>query len=172
MYVLGVDPGIRNTGWCVLNDDAEAIDHGVITPPGRGKLLVSQVLGYVLPVLQEVMTTHLPSSAVVEEVTWYGKSRRTMLPLAQVAGGIAGFLWDSNNIHVYMLIANMRSKETKWPASWSEHERDAAALAKTIHLYETAELAEDVGYLKKHSAVSRRIIIAAPSALGKRSRKG
>lgn len=133
MRILGVDPGIRHTGWCVL-DDGKPVAHGLILVGGRGRLLVCEVLCVVIPSVRSLLKTYKPSAVVVEEVTWYGRARRAMLPLASIAGAIVGCA-SSSNICTYLLMASQRDRKRKWSVKWSEHERDAAALAQGLRNY-------------------------------------
>lgn len=165
MIILGVDPGIRNTGIAVL-DGGKAVYRTTVCPQQRTKLIPSEVIRCLVPVLSAVLTKYTPSATVVEEVTWYGRARRAMLPLALVAGAIVG-ISIARNVDTYLLLASMRDKTKTWPASWTEHERDAAALAMRLHLWFAADA-------KDRSDLSRRSLAATltsttESALRKRS---
>ena len=131
MIILGVDPGIKHTGWAVLQG-SRPLAVGTLVPAIKGRLLPSEVLAFVLPAITELISKYTPSVTVVEEVTWYGRARRAMLPLAHVAGGIAG-MSSALGVPTFLLLAAMRNKTRKWPDKWSEHERDAARLAYRMH---------------------------------------
>lgn len=166
MIILGVDPGIRHTGWVVL-DDQTVVGRGTIVPPGRGKMLVSQALSFILPEIAAVLAAYHPSIASVEEVTWYGKTRRITLPLSHVTGAVAGVCLASG-VSVCLLLANMR-KNIKGPrgsAKWTEHERDAYALATVLRKHLVALAAGEASALPARSAIPKRIITALVNAHG------
>lgn len=151
MIILGVDPGIRNTGVAVLAD-GKAVYRTTVSPKQRSKLIPSEVIRCLTPVLNAVITKYTPSVTVVEEVTWYGRARRAMLPLALVAGAIVG-ISIARHVDTYLLLASMRDKVKTWPKSWTEHERDAAALAMRLHRWFALDAA-------KRSDLSRRYLAA------------
>ena len=131
MIILGLDPGIRNFGYAVLND-TKVSRRGVWTPPGKGKLLASQVLAYVLPLLAQLVAETAPEIAVIEEVVWRGMRRRITMPLSHVAGGALGLL-VGQGVPVYLLTPGMKTRGVKTPRGWTEHEADAANLARRVH---------------------------------------
>lgn len=164
MVILGVDPGIKHTGLCVL-DNGKPVFTTTLIPPGRGKFLVSEVLCHILPAINAAISKYTPSVTVVEEVTWYGRARRAMLPLAHIAGAIVGTS-IARSVDTYLLLANMRNKTKRWPTKWTEHERDAARLAYRLHEWYATDAA-------KRSDLHRRLVgtppPVTPRALSKRS---
>lgn len=166
MKILGIDPGLRHTGFCLTGEGDRVVARGVLVPPGRGRIQHHQVLAYVLPRLGVLIDEHRPDIAVVEQVTWYGRGRRITLPLAHVAGAIAGFCL-SRNVSVYLLLANQKTFLCR-KRGWSEHEKDAFVLATEVRRYVAAETAGDRTILRKRSAVGARRIIAGSNAHGSR----
>jgi hypothetical protein len=164
MIILGVDPGIKNTGLCVL-DGGKPVFATTVVLPQRSKVLVMEVLQCVLPILNATITKYGPSVTVVEEVTWYGRSRRAMLPLAIVAGAIVGTS-IARNVPTFLLLAAMRSKIKRLPRKWTEHERDAARLAYRMNEWFALPV-------EKRSNLQRRLVGTLTSsttrALSKRS---
>jgi crossover junction endodeoxyribonuclease RuvC len=70
MKILGIDPGLVNTGWCILNkngnNDIEYIDCGVFrtkTTDGFG-----QKLSYIYNSAIEIISAHYPDEVAMEEV--------------------------------------------------------------------------------------------------------
>lgn len=156
--VLGIDPGIRNTGWCILVD-GKAKAHGVIHTQRQPWV---ECIAIILNRLDNMVGDW--SSAAVEHVAWYGRSRKITLPLSHIAGAITGFLIGTG-IPVYCLIPSMKAKK-KWPAKWSEHEKDAANLALVAEQYESARSAADASYLRLHLAVGKRRLSVTDTVRG------
>ena len=132
MKALGVDPGLRHTGWCVIEDGpVRVLAKGTIIPPGSTQPEV--VIPFVLKELRNVWATHGIGAVVVEQVTWYGKGRRITLPLSHVAGAVSGFFLGKR-LPVSLVLPAMKKRIKKKPfrfsgAGWTEHAKDAALLA-------------------------------------------
>lgn len=136
IITFGVDPGTRNIGVCVLQDGKTVKDRWVIrTPQGLG---LEQTIAYIL----EELYIEIPNdvgAAAVEGVVWYGKVRKIILPLSHVAGAIAGFLF-ARGIPTYLIPPAMKKlggRVSLGPQP-SEHEKDAAQLARLVYLAEFA----------------------------------
>jgi crossover junction endodeoxyribonuclease RuvC len=85
MRLLGVDPGLRFTGWGVVDIDGNRLRHvanGVVKS-GKGEL--AQRLVRLHQGLDEVVNTHRPDSAAVEE-TFVNKDGQSTLKLGQARG--------------------------------------------------------------------------------------
>ncbi|MBT5943590.1 MAG: crossover junction endodeoxyribonuclease RuvC [Rhodospirillaceae bacterium] len=85
MRLLGVDPGLRFTGWGVVDIDGNRLRHvanGVVKS-GKGEL--AQRLVRLHQGLDEVVSTHRPDSAAVEE-TFVNKDGQSTLKLGQARG--------------------------------------------------------------------------------------
>jgi hypothetical protein len=165
MIILGVDPGLRHTGYAVVDTvSGRCVARGTIVPPGRGRIQPEVVLDYVLRIFDDLVDQHDPAWGAVEQVAWYGSSRRITLPLSHVAGGLAGFL-VGRGIPTCLLLAMMRAK-VKYHDAWTAHENDAYALAIALRKHLAALAAGDPSALPKRSAVARRIISARRSAHG------
>jgi crossover junction endodeoxyribonuclease RuvC len=85
MRLLGVDPGLRFTGWGVVDIDGNRLRHvanGVVKS-GTGEL--AQRLVRLHHGLVEVVNTHRPDSAAVEE-TFVNKDGQSTLKLGQARG--------------------------------------------------------------------------------------
>lgn len=85
MRVLGVDPGLRNTGWGVIEVDGTRLRHvanGIICSKGDdlGARLVTLYRG-----LCAVIIAHAPDSAAVEQ-TFVNKDASGTLKLGQARG--------------------------------------------------------------------------------------
>jgi len=84
--IIGIDPGLRRTGWGVIETDGPRIRYissGLITPE------TDEVLAYRLlqihDGLVEVLAAHDPREAAVEE-TFVNKNARATLKLGQARG--------------------------------------------------------------------------------------
>lgn len=85
MRLLGVDPGLRFTGWGVVDVEGNRLRHvanGVIKS-GTGELAIR--LKRLHDGLQEVVATHNPDSAAVEE-TFVNRDGQSTLKLGQARG--------------------------------------------------------------------------------------
>jgi len=70
MKILGIDPGLDRTGWAVLEDNGAAppglTAAGLIHTPKN--TLLEKRLAAIFDTLSEVIKTHLPDEAAIEEV--------------------------------------------------------------------------------------------------------
>ena len=85
MRLLGVDPGLRFTGWGVVDFEGNRLRHvanGVIKS-GNGELAIR--LRRLHDGLQEVVATHAPDSAAIEE-TFVNRDGQSTLKLGQARG--------------------------------------------------------------------------------------
>lgn len=164
--IIGIDPGLRHTGWCVIDEDGKPVARGTIVPPGRGRIQPHEVLNVVLPALDAVVTKYRPDYAVVEQVAWYGSSKRITLPLSHVAGGIAGYC-TGLGCDTYLLLAAQKTFSCQ-RKGWTEHERDAYVLATVVRKHLVAAAAGERSAHPSRSAVARRKITVDRSAHGKR----
>ena len=174
--VLGIDPGVKHTGWCVLRDTGplsvyKPIARGVIIPPGEGKHGVAEVLSWVLPRMRQVLLDYGPTLVAVEEVTWYGRGRRITLPLSHVAGALIALSALSKAVLFVLLPGQKVKKRPRWiTEKWSEHEADAALLALAAinlqELLDCAEPADTACERKRQLAVSKRRISVEEFARG------
>mgnify|MGYP001559979041 CR=1 FL=1 len=154
MRIIGIDPGIRHTGYAIGDNRGKRIASGVLIPPIKGKLLAHQVIRYVLTELHKLLIKHKPKLAAVEEVVWQGRRKRIMFPLSLVAGAVVGFLL-ARGISVYVLTPTM--KKNKPQPGLSDHENDAYGLLNAAVL---AEAAVKSSTPRKPSAAQLRKIIA------------
>lgn len=84
--ILGVDPGLRRTGWGVIDVDGQRLSwvaHGVIAPEADDDLAVR--LGALCEGLRAVIHEHEPGEAAVEE-TFVNINPRSTLLLGQARG--------------------------------------------------------------------------------------
>lgn len=164
--ILGVDPGIRHTGYCVLRD-GKPIEHGVIVLEGRGKVAIADAIAFALSGLADIVHRWVPTAGVVEQVGWYGSRKAITLPLAHVAGSIAGFL-AADGFPVYLLLATQRrAASVKRPRrGWTEHDLDAYELATLAKAHVDASNAGEGSIPRDLLAVDRRRIIIARTVRG------
>lgn len=88
--VLGVDPGSKATGWCVIKGTS-VLAVGIIKI--RDTLPAAEILRRLLPPLEIVVSKWKPDLTVVEgqQFKYGGKAApEDIIKLANVAGGIAG----------------------------------------------------------------------------------
>lgn len=89
MRILGIDPGLRNMGWGIVEVDGSKLRHianGVIkTAGGAGSAELSARLSVLFRGLTEVIATHQPDAAAVEQ-TFVNKDASGTLKLGQARG--------------------------------------------------------------------------------------
>lgn len=86
VLILGVDPGLRHTGWGVIAADGPRLSwvaHGVIHPPTDAAL--AQRLALLAEGLRAVIMAHEPHEAAVEE-TFVNINPKSTLLLGQARG--------------------------------------------------------------------------------------
>lgn len=86
MRLLGLDPGLRCTGWGIIDIDGNRLRHvsdGVVTPDDTASL--ADRLAELYRGLVEVIDTHHPESAAVEE-TFVNRNPASTLKLGQARG--------------------------------------------------------------------------------------
>lgn len=86
MRLLGLDPGLRCTGWGVIDIDGNRLSHvsdGVVTPDNTGSL--AERLAELYRGLTDVIELHRPDSAAVEE-TFVNRNPASTLKLGQARG--------------------------------------------------------------------------------------
>ncbi len=161
MRILGVDPGLRNTGLCLIDDKGKTLYHAVIEYTPRGKRPLEEYMGYVIPDFTNIVTELTPSHASVEQVVWQGRRQMIAMPLSHMAGALIGILltqpWHPD---VFVLTPTMKGMDKcpRQSAGWSDHEYDARLLAEKVRRFVIAEGAADASVLKKLSAVGARKI--------------
>lgn len=85
MRVIGIDPGLRNLGWGVIETDGARISHvanGIIH--GTGTALAERLLA-LFEGLSAVIATHAPDTAAVEQ-TFVNRDGAGTLKLGQARG--------------------------------------------------------------------------------------
>ena len=90
MRILGIDPGLRSTGWGVIACDDGSLRHianGAIQP--KPALADADRLGIIFNELDDVIARHKPSHAAIEQI-FVAKSARSALRLGMARG--VGFL--------------------------------------------------------------------------------
>lgn len=84
--ILGVDPGLRHTGWGVIAVDGPRLSwvgHGVIRPSTDAPM--AERLAAIIQGLTQVLETHCPDCAAVEE-TFVNQNPKSTLLLGQARG--------------------------------------------------------------------------------------
>ncbi len=86
MRLLGLDPGLRITGWGIIETDGQRlrhVAHGVIQ--SQGDLTLAQRLGQLFAGVQRVIEQHKPVEAAVE-ATFVNKNPESTLKLGHARG--------------------------------------------------------------------------------------
>lgn len=164
--VIGIDPGLRHTGWAVLDEQGKRVASDTLVYPARGKQFIGDYIGWVLPQIDAVVRQYDAKHAAVEIVSWYGRARKITIPLSHMAGALAGWL-AGIHVETFLLVPNMKGLVRGTFAS--EHERDAVALARRVWAWLRAKAAGDSFALKQLSAVGERKVIVVPIVPTKRT---
>ena len=100
MKVLGIDPGLGNTGYGIVsagNNNFELIDFGVIKTNSKDKL--ANRLQIIFNEISQLISDHKPTIFSIEEI-FYSKNVKSSLLLGH-ARGVAMAAASVNNILVY-----------------------------------------------------------------------
>jgi len=107
--LLGLDPGLRITGWGVLASDGNRLRHiadGVVSVAASGSL--AERLARLYHGLEKVIATHMPHEAAVEE-TFVNRNPASTLKLGQ-ARGVVLLVPALASLPVYEYSANLIKK--------------------------------------------------------------
>lgn len=83
---MGIDPGLRFTGWGIITAQGHRLSYvasGRIAPPVSAPL--AERLGFLCDGLEDVIATHTPDEAAIEE-TFVNADPRSALKLGQARG--------------------------------------------------------------------------------------
>ena len=89
MLILGIDPGISNTGYGFLNYELgkiEIISFGLISPPIKNNN--NEKLFFIFTKIKELLNKFSPNQFVIEEA-FYGKNVKSTMVLSQVRAVIS-----------------------------------------------------------------------------------
>jgi crossover junction endodeoxyribonuclease RuvC len=105
--ILGLDPGLRHTGWGIIQVKGNSLSHvahGVVNTPSD--LELAQRLTYLFKGLSEIIEAYSPDEAAVEE-TFVNKNPTSTLKLGMARGvvllapaalGISVFEYSANKV--------------------------------------------------------------------------
>lgn len=111
LIILGIDPGLRRTGWSIIRAEANRLDYiacGVIMPKSNKLQKTADRLSELFNGLSHVIRTYRPEEAAVEE-TFVNRDAQGTLKLGQ-ARGIALVVPALSQIPVYEYAANLIKK--------------------------------------------------------------
>jgi crossover junction endodeoxyribonuclease RuvC len=86
MKIIGIDPGLNNTGWGIIEQNQNALSYiasGVIKPDAKAPL--SERLCMIDQELDKIITLYKPESSAIEE-TFINKSGSSSLKLGMARG--------------------------------------------------------------------------------------
>ena len=115
MRFLGIDPGLQNTGWGVIDSDGNRLSHvadGIVR--SNAKLALAQRLTQIYDGLAEVIETYKPDEAAVEE-TFVNVNPASTLKLGQ-ARGVAILVPARFGLPVSEFSPNLVKKSARRPA--------------------------------------------------------
>jgi len=120
LKLLGLDPGLRATGWGIIAVDGNRLSHiadGVIAPGEDGEL--ADRLARLYRALAELIAVHAPDEAAVEE-TFVNRNPQSTLKLGQARGvvllapalaGIKVFEYPANLVKKSLVGAGHAAKQ-------------------------------------------------------------
>ncbi|MBN1483913.1 MAG: crossover junction endodeoxyribonuclease RuvC [Chloroflexia bacterium] len=85
MRILGIDPGTARMGWGLVEGDRDPVlvAYGTLTTPA-GQVLAERLL-ILLQELREVLSSHQPTAAALEEI-FFARNVRTAFSVGQARG--------------------------------------------------------------------------------------
>ena len=108
--IIGIDPGIRNTGWGIINyfeNKIQYIDHGVIVPNSEDS--DASRLFFISSNLNKILNKYKPSLAVIEKI-FVSASGESALKLGMARGVALNVIESKKNILIKELAARFVKK--------------------------------------------------------------
>ena len=108
--IIGIDPGIRNTGWGIISNfenKLQHIDHGVIVPKTEDS--DASRLFFISSHLDEILNNYKPSLAVIEKI-FVSASGESALKLGMARGVALNVIASKKNILIKELAARFVKK--------------------------------------------------------------
>lgn len=108
--IIGIDPGIRNTGWGIISNfenKLQHIDHGVIVPITEGS--DASRLFFISSHLDKILNIYKPSLAVIEKI-FVSASGESALKLGMARGVALNVIASKKNIIIKELAARFVKK--------------------------------------------------------------
>mgnify|MGYP001216781351 FL=1 len=108
--IIGIDPGIRNTGWGIISNfenKIQHIDHGVIVPNTEES--DASRLFYISSHLDKILNNYKPSLAVIEKI-FVSASGESALKLGMARGVALNVIASKKNILIIELTARFVKK--------------------------------------------------------------
>jgi crossover junction endodeoxyribonuclease RuvC len=120
MRLIGLDPGLRITGWGIIEIDGTRlrhVAHGIIR--SQSELTLAQRLGQIFVGVQQVIAQYEPAEAAIEQ-TFVNKNPESTLKLGHARGvvmlapahvGIAVYEYGANQVKKSVVGAGHAGKE-------------------------------------------------------------
>jgi len=133
MVLLGIDPGYRNLGYCLVRTN-NGTSHAEILQKGTLSLKTAKDWTIGLPKLVGQLVDKIqtqPKIVAIEMISWYGK-RKGVLALAHLAGAVAGPFVATGSVIKYFPASMVKQATLDYPApkNFNEHEADALSLCR------------------------------------------
>jgi crossover junction endodeoxyribonuclease RuvC len=87
--ILGIDPGLANTGWGILDvkdGNIKYIDHGIIVT--KSEYPRAERLYLILTSIQSIIEKYKPTEAAIE-ILFFGRNVSSAIPVAEARGVIS-----------------------------------------------------------------------------------
>jgi len=107
--ILGIDPGLADTGWGILDDSAgriQYIAHGIIKT--KAGLPRAERLFFILNSLRLIIEKYKPAEAAIETL-YFGRNVTSAIPVAEARGVISACLAE-NGIPLHEFTPNAIKK--------------------------------------------------------------
>lgn len=92
MKILGLDPGLKETGYGIIDDKRKVLDFGII----KGKTFFHQVEKF-----KEIISKYQPNFAFVEDAFFF-RNPQISLKLGEIRGALI-YMLESNGVKVFNL---------------------------------------------------------------------
>jgi crossover junction endodeoxyribonuclease RuvC len=162
MRLIGLDPGLRHTGWGIIEVSGNRLSHvadGVVN--ARINLSLAERLGEIFRQLNEVLDRYAPEAAAVEE-TFVNKNASSTLRLG-MARGVVLLAPAERGLPVFEYSTNLVKKSIVGVG----HADKAQVQMMVRRLLPGAEAGEDasdalaVAICHAHHAATRRVVALA-----------
>lgn len=127
--ILGVDPGLANTGVAVMRGEEVLWAATLLAPRSKYPDWLPQ-MRHQLTELEEVWREWNPDRVAVELIVWQGK-RRGALPLAQLTGAVFGLFFGKCPTEGFWPHEVKEMSKKKGNGN-TEHETDAISLCRLL----------------------------------------
>ncbi len=120
MYVLGIDPGLSNLGYAILeyNKELKLIEFGLIKTKKEDK--EGERLNYIFNSIDNLFKKYNPEFTVIEKI-YFKKNVKTAIKIGEVRGVIILLSYQNNSKLFELSPANIKQYYTGYGGSKKEN---------------------------------------------------